>query len=335
MAVIQPSASKRSTDALDLLTADHRTVEELFGRYEALLSGDDSPEKRHVVETITRELTVHAELEESIFYPTVRQLLAEGEELVDESLQEHGQVKGLLAELEAMEPGSAGYDARVMNLIGDVRHHVNEEEGEMFPKLRSAVGQPQLEQLGRRMREAKTERAISAPVPTSELVPSLFQPLPTPKRATRKPSTAKKPTARRPPAKKSTAKKTTAKKSTAKKTTAKKTTAKKTTAKKTTAKKTTAKKTTAKKTTARRAGAARKAGARKVYHVVANDRGGWSVQAQGATRASSSHGKKEEAVARGRQLAQRQRLAQLVVHAKSGSIQSESTYGEDPRSRRG
>jgi hemerythrin superfamily protein len=109
-----------------------------------------------VVDQIIRELSVHAAIEEAYFYPEVKKALGEGGELVDESLHEHQEVKETLAALEDMDPADAAYDQKVASLIADVRHHV-EEEGEMFPKLRTALGPEQLHDIGEKLADGKAK----------------------------------------------------------------------------------------------------------------------------------------------------------------------------------
>jgi len=142
-------------DAISLLTEDHRTVEQLFADYERGLQGPEA--KRRVVDQIVRELSIHAAIEEAYFYPEVRKALGEGGELVDESLDEHQEVKETLAALEDMDPADAAYDRRVASLIATVRHHVEEEEGEMFPKLRSALSTEQLADIGQKLADGKAK----------------------------------------------------------------------------------------------------------------------------------------------------------------------------------
>jgi len=142
-------------DAISLLTEDHRTVEQLFADYERGLQGPEA--KRQVVDQLIRELSVHAAIEEAYFYPEVKKALGEGGELVDESLHEHQEVKETLAALEDMDPADAAYDQQVAALIADVRHHVEEEEGEMFPKLRSALSAEQLHDIGDKLADGKAK----------------------------------------------------------------------------------------------------------------------------------------------------------------------------------
>ena len=141
-------------DAISLLKTDHKTVEKLFKQYEKL--GDNaSVSKARVVESIIEDLAVHAAIEEQFFYPAARKDVPETTSEVLESLEEHHVVKWLLSELDGMEPSDERFDAKVTVLIELVRHHVEEEEGEFFPKVRKALGRKQLGQLGETMAEAK------------------------------------------------------------------------------------------------------------------------------------------------------------------------------------
>ena len=146
-------------DAITILRDDHDNVRKLFREFEG--AGDDAKnEKRGIVDKIIEELTVHAFIEEELFYPAVRQLEPQGsgeppEELVKEAEEEHAQVKTLLAELETMSPEDEYFDAKVTVVIDNVKHHAEEEEEEMFPKVREAVGRNDLQELGERMLEAK------------------------------------------------------------------------------------------------------------------------------------------------------------------------------------
>jgi hemerythrin superfamily protein len=111
-------------DAIDVLKQDHRKVEQLFA---AFLQAEDSEEQREEnFQQIQIELSAHAEAEERAFYPAVQ---AEIPEQVDEALQEHSEVKQMLAEILAMEFDEDGFDARFTALMKAVQHHVDEEEG--------------------------------------------------------------------------------------------------------------------------------------------------------------------------------------------------------------
>src|SRR5687768_8984934 len=120
-------------DAITLLKDDHKAVEQLFKRFEK--AGDKAyAEKRAVVDRIIEELSKHAAVEEQLFYPVVRATVPDTEDIALESLEEHHVVKWVLSELETMDPREERFDAKVTVLIENVRHHVEEEEDEFFPK---------------------------------------------------------------------------------------------------------------------------------------------------------------------------------------------------------
>src|SRR6478609_7497742 len=134
-------------DAITLLRNDHRTVKQLFTRFEKL--GENAGvAKRDVVEQIIEELSIHAAIEEQLFYPAVRATVPGVEDGVLESLEEHHIVKWVLSELEGMDPADERFDAKVTVLIENVRHHIDEEEGELFPKVRDELGRKALGELG-------------------------------------------------------------------------------------------------------------------------------------------------------------------------------------------
>jgi hemerythrin superfamily protein len=141
-------------DAITLLKEDHRTVKALFRKFEH--AGDRAfATRRKLVDKITEELSVHAAIEEQVFYPAVRHAIEATEDDVLESLEEHHIVKWTLSELEKMDPKDERFDAKVTVLIESVEHHMNEEEGEMFPKVRKALSRTQLNDLGDLMERAK------------------------------------------------------------------------------------------------------------------------------------------------------------------------------------
>lgn len=130
------AAGRRRTgsgpDAVALLEADHRAVEKLFAQFE---KARDTDRKKLLADKICLELTIHAQIEEEIFYPTSREYL-EDDDIVDEAVVEHAAAKELIAEIETMQPGEELYDAKVTVLQEQIEHHVKEEESEYFPKLR-------------------------------------------------------------------------------------------------------------------------------------------------------------------------------------------------------
>jgi hemerythrin superfamily protein len=142
-------------NALTLLKQDHQNVEALFKRFEELAKGTGTKAKGDVAQKIVTQLSIHAGIEEQLFYPAVREALADITPTIFEALEEHHAAKMLLAEIEKAPPTHERFDAKVMVLIENVRHHVKEEEGELFPKVREAMTVQQLDELGEAMEKAK------------------------------------------------------------------------------------------------------------------------------------------------------------------------------------
>lgn len=152
-----------------MLKDDHKTIERLFKQYEQ--AGERAyAEKRNVVDRIVEELSVHAVAEEQIFYPVTRETVPAVHDVALESLEEHHIVKWELAELQRMDPRHERFDAKVKVLIENVRHHVQEEENEYFPAVRSELGTKILNQVGDAMVEAK-RKAPTHPHPRSPDTP--------------------------------------------------------------------------------------------------------------------------------------------------------------------
>lgn len=142
-------------DAITLLKNDHKTVERLFKRFEKAEKADDDDTKAEVVEEIVKELAVHAAIEEQVFYPAVREEVPDEEDMVLEGLEEHHIVKWTLSELADMTPDDERFDAKVTVLMESVRHHVEEEESELFPEVRKALGRKRLGEIGDALEQAK------------------------------------------------------------------------------------------------------------------------------------------------------------------------------------
>jgi hemerythrin superfamily protein len=141
-------------DAITLLRNDHQTVQQLFKRFEK--AGDAAyVEKRQIVDQIIEALSVHAAIEEQLFYPVARATVPATEDIALESLEEHHIVKWVLSELVDLDPRNERFDAKVTVLIENVRHHVEEEQNEFFPKVRNGLGRKELADLGEAMEKAK------------------------------------------------------------------------------------------------------------------------------------------------------------------------------------
>ena len=141
-------------DAITLLKNDHKTVNGLFKQFEKL--GDRATSsKRELVDKMIQELSVHAAIEELVFYPAVKGLSDDLKDHVLESLEEHHVVKWMLSELESMQPTDERFDAKVTVLIENVRHHVEEEETEFVPEVRDELGRKTLAEIGELLEKAK------------------------------------------------------------------------------------------------------------------------------------------------------------------------------------
>jgi hemerythrin superfamily protein len=147
-------------DAIALLKADHKEVAEMLEKFETARST-----KEKLAQQICMSLTVHAQIEEEIFYPAAREALGdEGEDLLNEAKVEHNSLKELIGQIEGSSPDDDLFEAHVKVLGEYVRHHVKEEEGELFPKLRKSnmdlvkIG----EQLAARKKELMSQMKAAA-----------------------------------------------------------------------------------------------------------------------------------------------------------------------------
>jgi hemerythrin-like domain-containing protein len=141
-------------DAIELLKQDHDAVEQLFQRFEKAGSKAYKT-RRQIADKVTEELSAHAAIEELVLYPAMEKLGGEFQELVEEAHVEHAEAKNALKALEGLNGDDPLLDAKMSALIGGVRHHVKEEEEEMLPRLRREVQPADLEELGKRLKEAK------------------------------------------------------------------------------------------------------------------------------------------------------------------------------------
>jgi hemerythrin superfamily protein len=312
-------------NGIDLIRQDHRTVDQLFQRFESTEPAQ-AERRRELVEVIIRELSIHAAIEETVLYPEIREAVPGGKELVEEGLEEHQDAKETLNELDGMVGEDPQLEAKVRSLIGDVRHHVEEEEGEILPKLESALSSDRLQELGARLERAK-ESAPTRPHPLAPSTPPAN--LVTGPAAglvdrvrdvvTDRPA---RPTSRKTPA---TGKKTSARKSASRPSTTRKSGSTRKTTRKPTTKRSAASRS-------RTTGRGRTRG--PVFHVTPAGDGGWRAEKAGSNRAVAKGDRKDEVVRQARQRARTQK-GRLVIHGKNGRIQEERTYRPDPRRSRG
>jgi hemerythrin superfamily protein len=143
-----------STDAIVLLKNDHKEIRRLFREFEQ--AGDGAAKtKGRLVDQIIELLTVHTYIENEVMYPRVRELLPDLEDDVLESYEEHHVADVLVMELSGMKPDAERFDAKTMVLIENVRHHIQEEEDDWFPKVREGLGRKTLQDIGAEMEKAR------------------------------------------------------------------------------------------------------------------------------------------------------------------------------------
>lgn len=148
---VAAAKAPKPQEATALLKADHKVVSMLFEQYESARS---STKKKAIVSQICTELTVHAQIEEEIFYPQVQAALKD-KELIPEATVEHATLKDLIAQIEDGEPDDELYDAKVKVLSEYVKHHVKEEHNELFPKVKAS--KLDLYALGEQLMQRKEE----------------------------------------------------------------------------------------------------------------------------------------------------------------------------------
>jgi hemerythrin superfamily protein len=153
--VLTPGADETDPKpATKLLEEDHKRVRDLFARHE---DTRDRATKKRIVDDITRELTLHAKVEEEILYPRFLKRRGDPQKMVRESFEEHKIVETLLAELSKIGPRDEQFDAKVTVLQENFDHHSKEEERDLFPEVEKLLSKRELERMGAEMEDRKEE----------------------------------------------------------------------------------------------------------------------------------------------------------------------------------
>lgn len=162
-----PRGKASSQDALHLLMEDHKKVQEMFEEFEQMKEAGelDDDTKQQLVEDACTELTIHAQVEEELFYPAARDAI-DDMDLLDEAEVEHASARQLITELAAMQPDDDLYDAKFTVLGEYVKHHIQEEEKQLFPKIKKA--ELDLDELGEEIRQRKVELREELGVPSAD-----------------------------------------------------------------------------------------------------------------------------------------------------------------------
>jgi hemerythrin superfamily protein len=153
MAKSERGGSRSLPLALEMLTSDHRKVEDLFEKFEQMKEEDDAG-RVAVAQRICGELTIHMQIEEDLLYPWLRENM-DDTDMVAEAYVEHNSAKQLIGEIMKVGEPDEAYDAKVKVLSEYIKHHVKEEEGEIFPEVASE--EEELDELGQEMFARKAE----------------------------------------------------------------------------------------------------------------------------------------------------------------------------------
>jgi hemerythrin superfamily protein len=156
-------------DLLSVVRKDHRAVEDVFIGIENASASPDL--RRRLLDHVIAELVQHAVAEEQCLYPTVREVLPDGNELAERELAEHAGAESVMKRLDGMPPDDPAFDDLVGTLIEDIRRHMAEEETQLLPRLQSACSSERLRRLGEEMLKVR-EKAPTRPHPLSSDKPS-------------------------------------------------------------------------------------------------------------------------------------------------------------------
>jgi hemerythrin superfamily protein len=154
-------------DLIDAIVTDHRAVQSVFAEIEA--SGDPRSQ-RDLVEHVIAELVRHSVAEEQYLYPTARRVLPDGDAIADHEIKEHAEAEEVMKSIEKTGSSDARFGELVRNLIADIRHHIDDEENDLLPKLRSACNAGELRELGEKFERAK-KMAPTRPHPSAPDTP--------------------------------------------------------------------------------------------------------------------------------------------------------------------
>lgn len=152
------STQREQRDVIEVLTRDHRRVEDMIGTVIALPRQDGR--RRYVVAGVITELVRHAAAEERYLYPAVRALVPDGERLAEQKLAEHALTLQAINDLHGLDPADARFDEVFSRLAGRTQAHLQDEENELFPRLAGACDQTTLRDLGTKVERAKKETPV-------------------------------------------------------------------------------------------------------------------------------------------------------------------------------
>ncbi|TDQ52908.1 hemerythrin domain-containing protein [Actinorugispora endophytica] len=161
---------KQNPDLIDVIISDHRDVERVFTELE---TGSMAPDHRKkLVDHVIAELVRHSVAEEQHMYPAARRMLPDGDRIADHELEEHAEAERVMKELDGLDPSEPRFEALLRTLMADIRHHIQDEEADLLPRLREACTPQELQQLGEKVMQAK-RKAPTRPHPGAPDTPPL------------------------------------------------------------------------------------------------------------------------------------------------------------------
>jgi hemerythrin superfamily protein len=157
-------------DVVELIIADHRAVEQVFTELE---SREGSPQhRRDLADHVIAELVRHSVAEEQYLYPAARKALPDGDDIAKHEISEHAEAEQTMKDLDGLDPTDARFDELLGKLMSDIRHHVQDEENDLLPRLRQACDDAELRELGDQVRTAK-QVAPTRPHPSAPDTPPM------------------------------------------------------------------------------------------------------------------------------------------------------------------
>jgi hemerythrin superfamily protein len=153
---VEEGMSEEQRDVIEILSEDHREVETMFTELETLLdarNGTDDDQRKDLVDQVTIELVRHAVAEEVAVYPVVKDKVSAEE--AERAKREHAEAEETMKRLENLDPNDDSFQAELRTLMREIREHVAEEEGEMFPRMRELMTHDELVDLGGRVESIK------------------------------------------------------------------------------------------------------------------------------------------------------------------------------------
>lgn len=160
--------AQQNTDLIEVIVSDHRAVEGVFSQLEQ--GQGDPAQRKGMVDHVITELVRHSVAEEQYMYPAARKALPDGDRIADHEIEEHAEAERVMKELSGLQPEDPRFEELLGTLMSDIRHHVEDEENDLLPRLRESCSKDELQQLGSKVLRAK-ESAPTRPHPTAPDTP--------------------------------------------------------------------------------------------------------------------------------------------------------------------